>query len=417
MMQDKPQLGVSIDFSNGPAFVSTAFTLDDAIKGVLGTGQLADFDANVDITENVLRASVRRGRNRILSNFEAGTAIVEVRDENGDWNPANTNSPYYPNLIPLRKIQIYGDYSGVRYILFTGYITSYDIQFRMGVEDVDKVVLQCVDAFRLFQNATIDQVSAAQAGDLSGTRVNDLLDLTSWPSSLRDIDAGDSTLQDDPGGTRTLLAAIQTVEQSEFGAFFMDAEGRATFYDRDTVSKYADSPITAFTDDGTALPYSQIDIAFDDTLVVNDVTVTRLNGTAQNAFNQDSIDKYYIHSASRSGILVQTDAEALEQAEMILDARKETQVRVDSMTLNLMEDVPPLVIAGLNLEIFNLVNVTKTMSGQTSITRELFVQGLQHDITRTTFTTKVLTAEPIIQAFILDSTTQGVLDVAGALSY
>lgn len=417
MMQDKPQLGVSIDFSNGPAFVSTAFTLDDAIKGVLGTGQLADFDANVDITENVLRASVRRGRNRILSNFEAGTAIVEVRDENGDWNPANTNSPYYPNLIPLRKIQIYGDYSGVRYILFTGYITSYDIQFRMGVEDVDKVVLQCVDAFRLFQNATIDQVSAAQAGDLSGTRVNDLLDLTSWPSSLRDIDAGDSTLQDDPGGTRTLLAAIQTVEQSEFGAFFMDAEGRATFYDRDTVSKYADSPITAFSDDGTALPYSQIDIAFDDTLVVNDVTVTRLNGTAQNAFNQDSIDKYYIHSASRSGILVQTDSEALEQAEMILDARKETQVRVDSMTLNLMEDINALVIAGLNLEIFNLVNVTKTMSGQTSITRELFVQGLQHDITRTTFTTKVLTAEPIIQAFILDSTTQGVLDVAGALSY
>lgn len=416
-MQDKPQLGVSIDFSNGPAFVSTAFTLDDAIKGVLGTGQLADFDANVDITENVLRASVRRGRNRILSNFEAGTAIVEVRDENGDWNPANTNSPYYPNLIPLRKIQIYGDYSGVRYILFTGYITSYDIQFRMGVEDVDKVVLQCVDAFRLFQNATIDQVSAAQAGDLSGTRVNDLLDLTSWPSSLRDIDAGDSTLQDDPGGTRTLLAAIQTVEQSEFGAFFMDAEGRATFYDRDTVSKYADSPITAFSDDGTALPYSQIDIAFDDTLVVNDVTVTRLNGTAQNAFNQDSIDKYYIHSASRSGILVQTDSEALEQAEMILDARKETQVRVDSMTLNLMEDINALVIAGLNLEIFNLVNVTKTMSGQTSITRELFVQGLQHDITRTTFTTKVLTAEPIIQAFILDSTTQGVLDVAGALSY
>lgn len=416
-MQDKPQLGVSIDFSNGPAFVSTAFTLDDAIKGVLGTGQLADFDANVDITENVLRASVRRGRNRILSNFEAGTAIVEVRDENGDWNPANTNSPYYPNLIPLRKIQIYGDYAGVRYILFTGYITSYDIQFRMGVDDVDKVVLQCVDAFRLFQNATIDQVSAAQAGDLSGTRVNDLLDLTSWPSSLRDIDAGDSTLQDDPGGSRTLLSAIQTVEQSEFGAFFMDAEGRATFYDRDTVSKYADSSVYVFNEDGTGLPYSQIDIAFDDTLVVNDVTVTRLNGTAQNTFNQDSIDKYYIHSASRSGILVQTDAEALEQAEMILDARKETQVRVDSMTLNLMEDNSTLVIAGLNLEIFNLVNVTKTMSGQTSITRELFVQGLQHDITRTTFTTKVLTAEPIIQAFILDSTTQGVLDVAGALSY
>lgn len=413
----QPQLGVSIDFSNGPAFVSQAFTLNDAIKGILGTGQLADFDANVDITPDVLRASIRRGRNRILNKFEAGTAVVEVRDETGDWNPANTNSIYYPNLIPLRKIQIYADYQGVRYILFTGYITSYDIQFARGIEDVNKVVLQCVDAFRLFSNAQINVVSAAQTGDLSGTRVNDLLDTTVWPESLRDIDVGQSTLQDDPGGARGLLDAIQTVEQSEFGAFFMDAEGRATFYDRDTVSKYADATPYVFTDDGTGLPYSQIDLAFDDLLIVNSVTVERLNGTAQTVSNQDSIDKYYLHAGTRTGILVQTDSEALEQAEMILDARKETQVRVDAMTLNLMEDNQALVIAGLEMEIFNLVNVTKNMSGNTTITREVFVQGLQHDITRTTFTTKVLTAEPIIQAFILDSQIQGVLDVAGVLSY
>lgn len=412
-----PQLGVSIDFSQGPAFVSTAFTLDSATKGVLGTGQLADFDANVDITPNVLRVSVRRGRNRLLNKFEAGSATVEVRDENGDWNPANTNSIYYPNLIPLRKIQIYADYLGVRYILFTGYITSYDLQFVRGLESTDKVVLQCVDAFRLFQNAQINNVPAAVAGDLSGTRVNDLLDLTDWPASLRDINAGDSTLQDDPGGVRNLLDAIQTVEQSEFGAFFMDAEGRATFYDRDTVSKYADATPYLFSDDGVELPYANIDLAFDDALIVNDVTVTRLNGTAQNVFDQTSIDTYYIHAGTRDGILVQTDTEARNQAKMILDARKDTAVRFDSMTLNLMEDNSALVIAGLNMEIFNLANITKTMSGNTTITREVFVQGLQHDITRTTFTTKVLTAEPIIQAFILNSANQGVLDVAGALSY
>lgn len=412
-----PQLGVSIDFSNGPGFVSTAFTLDDAVKGILGTGQLADFDSNVDISPDVLRVSIRRGRNRLLNKFEAGTAIVEVKDDTGNWNPANTNSAYYPNLVPLRKIQIYADYLGIRYILFTGYINSYDLQFVRGIESTDKVVLNCVDAFKLFQNATIDTVSAAAAGDLSGTRVNDLLDLNTWPSDLRDINVGNSTLQDDPGGSRTLLAAIQTVEQSEFGAFFMDAEGRATFYDRDTVSQYADAVPYEFSDDGTQLPYAAIDLAFDDALVVNDVTIQRLNGTAQNVFDQDSIDKYYIHSGSRTGILVQTDAEALEQANMILDARKETQVRVDSMTLNLVDDNSQLVIAGLDMELFNLVNVSKIMPGNTSITREVFVQGLNHDITRTTFTTQVLTAEPIIQAFIIGSTSQGILDVAGVLSY
>jgi hypothetical protein len=75
------------------------------------------------------------------------------------------------------------------------------------------------------------------------------------------------------------------------------------------------------------------------------------------------------------------------------------------------------ILAGLKLEIFDLVNVTKTVPGGSTITKELFVQGVQHDITNTTFNTKILTAEPLIQAFILDSTTsQGRLD-SGILSY
>jgi hypothetical protein len=151
---------------------------------------------------------------------------------------------------------------------------------------------------------------------------------------------------------------------------------------------------------------------------VNNVSVTRLNGTSQIVSDQTSIDNYFLHSGKREGILVQTDTESLDQATMILESRKDSLVRIDSMTLNLVEENEQARnIAGLNLEIFDLVNITKTMPGSTSITRELFVQGLQHDITKTTFTTKVLTSEPIIQAFILDSTTQGVLDTAGVLSY
>jgi hypothetical protein len=54
----------------------------------------------------------------------------------------------------------------------------------------------------------------------------------------------------------------------------------------------------------------------------------------------------------------------------------------------------------------------------------LFVQGVQHDVTPQSWTTKFFTQEPIIQAFILDSQTQGLLaDVeestiySNALSY
>jgi hypothetical protein len=280
------------------------------------------------------------------------------------------------------------------------------------------VILSCVDGFRLLNNITITSVPGTSAGQLSGARIENLLDLVDWPASQRDLNAGDSTLQADPGTSRNLLDAIQTVENSEFGGFFVDAEGNATFYSRTTVSQYADSTPTNFSDDGTEIGYQQIDLAFDDTLIVNNVSVTRLNGTSQIVSDQTSIDNYFLHSGKREGILVETDAESLDQATMILESRKDSLVRIDSMTLNLVEENEQARnIAGLELEIFDLVNITKTMPGSTSITRELFVQGLQHDITKTTFTTKVLTSEPIIQAFILDSATQGVLDTAGVLSY
>ena len=414
-----PQLGATIDFVNGPAFIASAFTLDDPIKGLLGTGQLADADDSVDISSIILRSSIRRGRNRILNKFEAGTAVVEIKDDTGDWNPANTAGPYYGKLIPLRKIRIYADYEGIRYYLFSGFITSYDTQFAIGADEVSRVILQCVDGFRLLNNAAISTVPDTAAGQLSGTRINKLLDVVDWPTSQRDINVGDSTMQADPGtADRTVLEAIQTVETSEFGGFFLDAEGNATFYSRTTVSQYADSTPTVFSDDGTEIGYAQIDLAFDDTLIVNDVSVQRLNGTNQVVSDQTSIDNYFKHSGARTGILVQSDSESLDQATMILQSRKDATLRIDSMTLNLVDDGQiARNIAGVNLEIFDLVNVTKTMPGSTSITSELFVQGLQHDITRTTFTTKILTSEPIIQAFILDSTSQGILGVAGVLSY
>ena len=413
-----PQLGAEIDFVNGPAFIGVALTLNDAYKGQLGKGQLADGDDIVDISSIILRASIRRGRNRILNKFEAGTAVVEIKDDTGDWNPANTLGPYYGSLVPLRKIRIFADYDGIRYYLFSGFITSYDTQFAIGADEVSRVILNCVDGFRLFNNAAITTVAGTSPGQLSGARIENLLNVIAWPLSQRAVDSGDSTMQADPGTERTVLEALQTVEDSEFGGFFMSAEGDATFYSRNTVSLNADSTPVLFSDDGTEIGYAQIDLAFDDTLIVNNVSVQRLNGTSQIVSDQTSIDSYFIHSGARTGILVQTDQESLNQASLILASRKDATLRIDSMTLNLVDDGETARnIAGLELEIFDLVNVTKSMPGSTSITRELFVQGVQHDITRTTFTTKILTSEPIIQAFILDSATQGILDTAGVLSY
>lgn len=417
-----PILGVSVDFANGPAF-GIPLILDDP-STPLGTGILADSPADVvDVSNIAIQVATRRGRNRILGNFEAGTATVILLDENGDWNPDNTASPYYGKLLPLRKIRIWADYDdGLgtdRYYLFSGYITSYDNTFRTGTDAIQTVTLQCVDAFRLFNNVTISTVSGAPSGQLSGARIDALLDAASFPTSMRNVDAGDSTLQADPGTSRDLLSALGNASESEFGAFFMDNEGNATFLSRSTLAEKADQTPTIFTDTGVGLPYVNVDFAYDDTQIYNDVTVTRSGGIAQNVQSTSSIETYFIHSGSRSGILVETDQEALDQATMILNARQNAVFRIDSISLNLKDTTDTaLITAGLDLDIFNLINVTKTTPGSSSVTLELFIQGVQHDISNRAWTTRFLTAEPIIQAFILDSATQGVLDgTQGVLSY
>jgi len=413
-----PTLGVSVDFANGPAF-GNPLILGDA-STPLGVGILADNASDiVDVSDITLRTSIRRGRNRILNKFEAGSATVVLEDSNGDWVPTNTASPYYGKLLPLRKIRIWADYNSVRYYLYSGYITSYDTNFQLGVEGISSVTLQCVDAFRLFSNVAISTVAGTSAGQYTGARMNNLLDVPSFPSSMREIDTGDSTVQADPGTERDLLNALQTIENSEFGGFYIDPEGNAVFLSRDTVAQKADGTATNFADDGTGISYQAIDFAYDDTLIFNDVTVSRTGGTAQTVQDTSSIETYFIHSGKREGLLIQTDAESLDQATMILQSRKNAVFRIDSIGLNLADDTETArIVAGLSLDIFDLTNITKSTPGSGSVTLELFVQGIQQDITTNTWTTKLFTAEPIIQAFILDSATQGILDGANSvLSY
>jgi hypothetical protein len=421
-MPGTPVLGVSIDFANGPAF-GNPLLLDDP-STPLGTGILADAPADVvDVSDIALRVSIRRGRNRVLNSFEAGSATVVLEDESGDYNPQNTSGPYFGKLLPLRKIRIFADYDDggglERYYLFSGYITSFDNTFRLGLDEVSTVTFQCVDAFRLLQNVQITTVAGSSAGQTTGARIENLLDLASFPVSQRLIDVGDTLVQADPATNRTLLAACQTIEQSELGGFFIDDEGNAVFLSRTTVSEKADETPLLFNDDGTNISYQSIDFAYDDTQIFNDITVTRLGGVAQNVQSTSSIETFFIHSGSRSDLLMQTDAEALDQASMLLNARENALLRIDSIGLNLMDSTASnRIVAGLESDLFTLINVTKTGQASSTFTLELFVQGIQHDITPNTWTTRFLTAEPIIQAFILDSTIQGLLDgTVGVLSY
>ena len=417
-MPAAPVIGAIVDFTPGINLLVNPLTLNDPYYGRLGFGQLAVGGVNyVDVSSLIKEVHIRRGRNRLLAKFEAGSATVDIYDQNGDWNPNNPASPYYGDLIPLRKIQIYADYNGTRYYLFTGFITNYITNFSLGTDEVGRVTFQCVDAFRLFQGAAISSVPGTPAGQLSGARVNAILDEVAYPSGLRDVDAGSTTLQADPGTSRTALDALRTVEDSELGGFFVDAEGRATFQSRTAITQSLGSVAYNFADNGIGIAFQAATVNYDADILLNDVTVTRSGGTPQNVFNQGSIDTYFIHSGIRENVLMQTDAVALDMANMILTTRSDVELRIDSIQLNLEDgqDVSRCA-AGLNVELLDAVTVTKVMPGNTSVTQTLLVQGLNHDFTNKTMTTTVFTGESLVAGFLLNSATQGIIGT-NVLSY
>jgi len=211
---------------------------------ILGTGLLSDSSSPaliINLTDVTRQIQIRRGRNISRDTYEAGTCTVRIYDQTGRFNPQNTSSDLFGFLTPLRKLRISATYLGVTHYLFSGYITSYDTSFAVGVDGVSRVALKCIDGFRLLNNTAISTVPGTSAGQLSGARIDNLLDVASWPSSLRAIDAGSSTLQADSSADRDLLSAIQLCEVSDFGGFFINTQGSATFYSRDTISKKADT--------------------------------------------------------------------------------------------------------------------------------------------------------------------------------
>ena len=386
-------------------------------SGVLGVNALADSTAvTVDVSNQVDSIKTNRGRTALSDIFQTGTMSLRIIDQNGDFNPMNPSSPYYELLTPMRKVTITASYEGTTYPIFAGYITSYNTTTPKDVGEIVYTTVQAVDGFRLFQNAQITTVASATAGQTTGTRIGKILDQIGWPTGMRDVDNGLTTVQSDPSTLRTSLGAMQLVTSTEYGSLYMDALGNVVFQDRAlTSSSVAGIPVE-FNDNGTGISYSNALWKLDDTLVFNKATVTRTGGTPQVALNQDSIDKYFLHSYQEQNLLMETDAEALDNARAFVASRQETSIRCDAVTLDLYTaNYDAGITAALDLDFFDPITVTTTQPGSSTLTKTLQVFGVSHDIRPSAWKTTLTTLEPILDSFII-GTNYGILGT-NTLSY
>lgn len=398
-------------FTDGATF-GYAFSIGDPKNGVIGVNTLgsgANDQLVVDVSSQCTKASLSGGYNLLLGQFVASQATFRIVDPNGDWNPQNTASPYYGYLTPNRKVRFSGTYAGTGYFLFSGYIQAYNYSYPKN-QEVGYVELVCADGFRLLNLAGITTVASATAGQDTGTRIGKILDQVNFPSSLRNIQTGSTTVQADPSTTRTALAAIQNCEFSEQGAFYMDGGGNATFKNRQFVQQASAATPTKFSNDGTGISYYDFKPAFDDKLIINQATINRVGGTAQTASNAASVSKYFPHAVNYDNLMVQTDAASANIAALYVATRAETTLRIDQMTLDLTTpNYAAGIVAALDFDYFSNVQFYNVGVDGTIIDKTLQVVGIAHEITPNTWKTTFTLSEPLADAFIIGSSQYGII--------
>ena len=409
-----PTVNAVINFSTGPSFAQ-AMILG---TGILDVNILEDSAAIiVDVSDQINYIQTSRGRNALVDQFQTGQLTLRIVDQNGDFNPTNPSGPYYTYLTPMKKVQISATYGANTYSIFSGFITSYVNTQPKDATEVAYTTIQAVDAFRLAQNAQISTVTGASAGNLSGTRINQILDQIDWPATMRDVDAGLTTMQADPGTARTSLDAMQTVATSEYGALYVNTDGEFVFQDRAVTAGSIAGTVTTFNDDGTGISYANANWKLDDDLIFNSAQISRSGGSPQTAINQASIDKYFIHSYNLQDLLMQTDAVALDYAQAYVASRAETSVRCDGIELDLYtNNYNSGILAALELDFFDPIRVVTTQPGGSTLDKTLQIFGVANTITPNSFRVFFTTLEPVIDALILNNNIYGTLDY-NVLSY
>jgi hypothetical protein len=403
------QIAVSFDFSSGATF-GVGFVIGSPDNGVIGVNAFGASDVVipvVDLTPNVYSISIRRGRNIMKDTYEAGTAVVRILDPQGFFNPQSVTSPYYPYLVPLRKLRVSATTATAQHFLFSGYVNDYKYYFPQGQETAYVDIL-CSDGFRLLQMANVGTVATTPAGQSTGTRIGKILDDVQFPVSMRNIAAGDATCVADPATIRTTLEAVKNVEFSEgLGALYMSPDGTLVFKSRSQVTATLGNAATDFNQT-TGIPYKDLRYAFDDKLIINEVKFNRVGGSSQAVISQASIDKYFPHSLTQENLVAETDAQVLGAAQNYVNSRKETTIRIDEMLVDLLDPAVPTDTM-IGLDYFDNLNITNVTEQGSTIQKTLQAQGFAWNIGPNQMSVTITTLEPLVDGIIIGSSTYGII--------
>jgi len=401
----------------GTGFDAQAFVLDvselDGTQVLDGDGE--DFQ---DITEYVQNINISRGRKQVLDAFGAGTMVVAMDQTNSDreLDAFNTSSIYYntstdqPGLGPLRPIRLSrdGEY------LFVGKVTSYRQQYILG--GLTQYVVSCADDIYTLAQAELPETATSQ--QTSSARLLAVLALIPYTGTTSLTGTPTATLGAyDIAQDTNANEYVNRINQAEQGRIFCDREGTLTFTPR--IGATLEPVTVTFNDTGTGTKYDTLGVEFDQQAIINSATVTlETGGTPQTSTDSASISEYFKQSLSISDSLLSSDAQALALSDYLLDPIPEPRFTSMSSTFAALSDAQKDALA--IMDIGGSVSLTKTFPNGTplAVTQALAIEGVDHSINVasghrvTLYTSQTV----VLNAFVLDDITYGVLDSLNALT-
>lgn len=390
---------IEFGFVSG-ASTGTYLTLDDTARGKLNTGTLAPDDVWIDLSSLGRSFTCRRGSTRVdgpILHYEAGTASIVMDDTAGDLDPTNLSGAYVSagatQVVPMVGVRIRATHNGTTYNIWRGNAD----RFVPGYHPADNLVTstcEATDPTKVLAGISRMAVAPVGAGELSGARVNRILDSLDWDATARSIDTGNSTLQ-----ATTLEGKgwdeLQLVADSELGEIYLDASGRVVFRDRHASLDDARSNTSqaTFGDSGSELRYRDVSLDYDDTTLINRALITRVGGAVQQSDDTASQVKYLIRTAEESDIIVETDAAALSYAQWLVYQGAEPELRFSQLVLTRLADnteEDTLFAQMLGRDIGDRITIVRRPPNRDVITRDVFIRGIEHDVSpeqwKTTFT-------------------------------
>jgi len=288
------------------------------------------------IDAQLLSFQTHRGRSNAQSHFDAGSLTIELDNRDGRFDPTYTSSPFYPHLGVGNHVSIYANTAATW--LYSGYITS--LQPAYDWTGGERMVITATDLFSPLglQNWSLRTSYTPATAD---TVLKDILSDCGFSNGWVTGDTGFSLVQpptDDPtnpGQTANALQVMQAAaEDTESGLLFVSGQGKIKFWNRyKRPNQTGATTITAGDGGGSEIEYEG-DIApvMDDSLLVNGMTVTTVDGSNHTYSDAASIGQYGPRYNSVSNLMA-TPTEGDDLATFSVLQQKDARLRIDQVTL------------------------------------------------------------------------------------